>query len=245
MRSFSLAATTLFAATAWAGNLNQLVPRELQVRQDQSFTPTTSFGQGATCADAFGAGYIDCNGVCYNPGQGETCCPGAGDAYPCPSDSFCLINGLCCPDVTFPFSPLLPSPYPPTPPPQLLTTTQGLPASTCAAQNGVTLPEGFSTATATVDGKSTSQAPKPTVSAVESSASSSSAFVPSTTAVVATPYPIPGNGTAPAASGTAGPTGTGMGTGPSTTPFLGAAGSVKVYAEGVVIGFVGAVAMLL
>lgn len=80
MHSFSLTAATLFTAGALAGNLNQLVPRELQVRQDQSFTPTTSSGKGATCADAFGTGYIDCNGVCYNPGQGETCCSGNGDA---------------------------------------------------------------------------------------------------------------------------------------------------------------------
>lgn len=81
MRSFSLAATSLFAAGALAGNLkNQLVPRELQVRQDQSFTPSTTFGRGSTCADAFGPGFIDCNGVCYNPGDGETCCAGSGDA---------------------------------------------------------------------------------------------------------------------------------------------------------------------
>ncbi|KAL8933961.1 MAG: hypothetical protein Q9216_006132, partial [Gyalolechia sp. 2 TL-2023] len=77
MHSFTLA---LFATGTLAGNLNYLVPRELQVRQDQSFVPDTSFGRGSTCADAFGAGYIDCNGVCYNPTQGETCCSGNGDA---------------------------------------------------------------------------------------------------------------------------------------------------------------------
>ncbi|KAL9594588.1 MAG: hypothetical protein Q9219_006948 [cf. Caloplaca sp. 3 TL-2023] len=209
---------TLFAAGALAGNLNQLVPRELQVRQDQSFTPSTSFGQGETCADAFGAGYIDCNGVCYNPGQGETCCPNNGDAYPCPSDSFCLINNLCCPD--------------------------GLPAETCAAQNGVSLPQGFSTNTATSAGLSTSQAPKATVSAVESTASSSEVFVPSTTAVVAaTPYPIPGNATVPPASGTAGPSGTGAGNGPTVAPFTGGAAGVRVYLGGAVMGVLGMLMM--
>lgn len=80
MHSFTLAATALFTAGALAGNLHQLLPRELQVRQDQSFTPSTSFGQGETCADAFGAGYIDCNNVCYNPNEGQTCCAGNGDA---------------------------------------------------------------------------------------------------------------------------------------------------------------------
>ncbi|KAL8712366.1 MAG: hypothetical protein Q9225_006961 [Loekoesia sp. 1 TL-2023] len=216
MHSFSFAATTLFAAGALAGNLNQLVPRELQVRQDQSFTPSTSFGQGATCADAFGAGYIDCNGVCYNPGQGETCCSGNGDAYPCPSDSFCLIDGLCCPD--------------------------GLPPNTCAAQNGVTLPADFSTNTATSAGQSTAQTPKPTISAVESTASSSSVFVPSTTAVIATPFPIPENATL--IGGGPAPTGTGAGTGP-VTPFTGGAGSLQVYCGGLVAGLLGFVGMLL
>lgn len=122
MHSFSIA---LFAAGALAGNLklNQILPRELQVRQSEAFQPTTSFGSGATCADAFGSGYIDCNGVCYNPNEDQTCCPGNGDGCestpylkpppfcevaanyrstdPCPSESFCLnVGGLCCPDVS-------------------------------------------------------------------------------------------------------------------------------------------------
>ncbi|KAI4249809.1 MAG: hypothetical protein L6R40_000598, partial [Gallowayella cf. fulva] len=70
----------LLAAGALAGNLHQLVPRELHVRQSEAFRPDRDQGRGATCADAFGAGYIDCNGVCYNPNQGQTCCPGGGDA---------------------------------------------------------------------------------------------------------------------------------------------------------------------
>ncbi|KAI4288249.1 MAG: hypothetical protein L6R35_002488 [Caloplaca aegaea] len=199
MHSFNLAATTLFAAGAIAGNLNQLMPRELRVRQDdQSFTPDTSFGQGETCADAFGAGYIDCNGICYNPTDGETCCPGAGDAYPCPSDSFCLIDSLCCPT--------------------------GLPAETCAAQNGVSLPQDFSTDTATSSaGATTTAAVETPESTVSSAVESSTVAVSSTTT---TPYPIPSiNATLPV--GTAAPTGTGA-PGTPVTPFTGGVASVKV-----------------
>ncbi|KAL8950730.1 MAG: hypothetical protein Q9222_003249 [Ikaeria aurantiellina] len=222
-------ALTLFAAGALANNLHYLVPRELQVRQDQSFEPTTSFGSGATCADAFGAGYVDCNGVCYNPGEGQTCCPGGGDAYPCPSESFCLINGLCCPD--------------------------GLPASTCAAQNGVSLPDDFNTATSAV-ASTAATTHSSSISAVEStSVPTSSAFVPSTTATtIATPYPIPSNATAPSPTQISDgqvqvPTGTGSasgtGAGPAVTPFTGAAAAVKVAFGGVAAGVIGVMGMLL
>lgn len=71
----------LFAAGALAGNLklNQVLPRELQTRQSEAFQPETDPGTGATCA-AFGSGYINCNGVCYNPNKDQTCCPGNGNA---------------------------------------------------------------------------------------------------------------------------------------------------------------------
>lgn len=232
MYSLSLAVTTLFAAGTLASNLNQLLPRELQVRQDQSFTPISNFGQGETCADAFGAGSVDCNGTCYNPNEGDTCCAGNGDAYPCPNNSFCLIDGLCCPD--------------------------GLPAETCAAQNGVTLPQGFSTDTASSVGATTAeQTPRSTISVVVSSASPSSVFVPSTSAVVATPIPlpspisdpppfplpsvIPGNATFP--GGPAAPTGTGVF--PPVDSFTGAAANVKVYCGGLVAAVLGVVGMFL
>ncbi|KAL8737204.1 MAG: hypothetical protein Q9181_001930 [Wetmoreana brouardii] len=205
MHSFTLAVTSLFAAGAVAGNLAHLVPRELQIRQSQAFTPSTSSGSGATCADAFGAGYIDCNDVCYDPGQGEVCCPGGGNAYPCPSDSFCLnVNGLCCPD--------------------------GLDAATCAAQNGVELPASAGSVTS---GSTTAHGA--TVPAVRPTAPSSSVFVPSTTAVVPTPYPVPSNATAP------GPTGTN----PPVVPFTGGAASLKAYCGGLVAGLLGVVGMLL
>ncbi|KAL8913515.1 MAG: hypothetical protein Q9171_001703 [Xanthocarpia ochracea] len=214
MHSFSIA---LFAAGALAGNFHQLVPRELQVRQSQAFDPSTEFGQGESCADAFGAGYIDCNGVCYNPNEDQTCCPGGGDAYPCPSESFCLnVDGLCCPD--------------------------GLDAATCAAQNGVTLPD--DSATSAISGSTTAHSS--TISAVESTtiADTGAAFVPSTTATtVATPYPIPGNATVPppAATGTAGP----GRPGDDITPFTGAASSIKVVGAGLAAGLLGVVAVLL
>ncbi|KAI4256317.1 MAG: hypothetical protein L6R42_006297 [Xanthoria sp. 1 TBL-2021] len=216
MHSFSI---VLFAAGALAGNLklNQILPRELQVRQSEAFQPTTSFGSGATCADAFGSGYIDCNGVCYNPNEDQTCCPGNGDGYPCPSESFCLnVGGLCCPD--------------------------GLDAATCAAQNGVSLPADYNSATSAISGSTT--VASSTVSAVESTITdTSSAFVPSTTATtIATPYPTTGNATVHPGTGVA-PTGTGAGGSP--VPFTGSASNVKVGGAGLAAGFLGVVAMLL
>ncbi|KAL9635656.1 MAG: hypothetical protein Q9204_002545 [Flavoplaca sp. TL-2023a] len=182
MHSLSVA---LFAAGALAGNLklHQLVPRELQIRQSgdsQAFNPSTSFGQGESCADAFGSGYIDCNGVCYNPDEDQTCCSGGGDGYPCPAESFCLnVDGLCCPE--------------------------GLDPASCAAQFGVELPA-ESESTSPIAGSTT--VASSTVSAVESSVTdTSSAFVPSTTATTfATPYPT-GNATDSAIG--AAPTGAG------------------------------------
>lgn len=82
MRSLSIA---LFAAGALAGNLklHRLVPRELRVRQSgesQAFVPPTDIVYGSSCAEAAGADFIDCNGTCYNPDRGDTCCSGGGDA---------------------------------------------------------------------------------------------------------------------------------------------------------------------
>ncbi|KAL8669023.1 MAG: hypothetical protein Q9168_006371 [Polycauliona sp. 1 TL-2023] len=198
MHSLSIA---LFAVGALAGNLklNQLVPRELQVRQDsEAFSPTTSFGSGATCGDAFGAGFIDCNGVCYNPNEQQTCCPGGGDGYPCPAESFCLnVNGLCCPD--------------------------GLSTASCAAQFGVQVPDKSATAAST----GSTVAHSSTISAVESSITdTSSGFVPSTTATtLATPYPTGANATSAAPTAT----GTGTGSaGESPAPFMGAGSSLQV-----------------
>ncbi|KAL4803040.1 hypothetical protein BDV18DRAFT_146165 [Aspergillus unguis] len=35
------------------------------------------------------------SGVCYSPADGQVCCPGG--TYACPSSSFCLADGYCCP----------------------------------------------------------------------------------------------------------------------------------------------------
>lgn len=74
----------------------------LEKRQDQQFQPTTTTATGDTCADAFGAGYETCreatdstNRLCYNPSIGQTCC---SNQYACPSGSFCLNSGNCCPN---------------------------------------------------------------------------------------------------------------------------------------------------
>ncbi|OJI97913.1 hypothetical protein ASPVEDRAFT_24830 [Aspergillus versicolor CBS 583.65] len=34
--------------------------------------------------------------VCYNPIEGQTCCPGR--TYACPSSTFCLFDPFCCPN---------------------------------------------------------------------------------------------------------------------------------------------------
>lgn len=54
----------------------------LSKRQDSGYQPTQNFcGSGDTCAEACGAGYITCDSTvdegshCFNPDQGETCCP--------------------------------------------------------------------------------------------------------------------------------------------------------------------------
>lgn len=67
--------------------------------------------------------------------------------------------------------------------------------------------------------------------------------MPSTTAVIATPYPIPQNSTAPLPTGTAAPSGTGAGAGPTPAPFTG--GAARVVCGGLLAGMAGAVALIL
>ncbi|KAL8756726.1 MAG: hypothetical protein Q9184_004399 [Pyrenodesmia sp. 2 TL-2023] len=244
MHSLGLTATALFAAGALAGNLNQILPRELRVRQDpnqvqgedQSFVPTiTDIEQAASCADAFGAGYFQCSNTnsCYNPGLGGSCCERNGDSpYTCPPGSYCLIDNRCCPN--------------------------GLSAETCAERFDITLPQGFSTDTAdSVEEVTTAaQTPDSTVAATQSS-TSPSVSVPTTTPIIPTPVPlpspipdtapyplpsiIPGNATKP--GGPAAPTGTGAF--PPVSPFTGAAASVKIYCGSLVAGLLGTLGMLL
>ncbi|KAL4973807.1 hypothetical protein BDW66DRAFT_141392 [Aspergillus desertorum] len=44
------------------------------------------------------AGWATCgsSGICYNPDEGATCCPGETCSYP--SSTFCLLDPYCCPD---------------------------------------------------------------------------------------------------------------------------------------------------
>ncbi|KAB5571918.1 hypothetical protein GE09DRAFT_1170305 [Coniochaeta sp. 2T2.1] len=76
-------------------------------RQSDGYTPTQSTcGEGATCADACGAGYDTCasNGDtihCYNPAAKQTCCPdntgnSCDDGYYCTADT--AGQTWCCAD---------------------------------------------------------------------------------------------------------------------------------------------------
>ncbi|KAF8535681.1 hypothetical protein BDD12DRAFT_854372 [Trichophaea hybrida] len=103
---------------AMAAENQQIKARSLVERQsDQSFVPDTNPLSG-TCAEN---GLQDCikNVLCFDPSQGQTCCH---SKWGCPTGSFCLIDGKCCPD--------------------------GLDPQKCAAENGVTLPADFTTETA-------------------------------------------------------------------------------------------------
>ena len=58
MRFFAIAAVL---ATSVVATSPMLMERHVQsLDKRQSFTPTTQQGSGATCADAFGAGYVIC-----------------------------------------------------------------------------------------------------------------------------------------------------------------------------------------
>ncbi|KAK4234199.1 enhancer of mRNA-decapping protein 4 [Achaetomium macrosporum] len=122
------ASLILFAAAlgiADAAN-NMLSPYgALSKRQGEAFDPDEQTGSGDTCVEAFGPGYIECrpesateNSLCINPDEGQTCCD---NLWGCPAESFCLVNGLCCPT--------------------------GLDPETCAAENGVSLPPNFGATT--------------------------------------------------------------------------------------------------
>ncbi|KAL8920509.1 MAG: hypothetical protein Q9208_006259 [Pyrenodesmia sp. 3 TL-2023] len=248
MHSLSLAATTLFFAGALAGNLNQLLPRELQVRQgsttvqgpDQSYQPDIIQGgsvpAGTTCADLYGAGSFDCGTgserlLCYNPGRGETCCnPNGARPYYCLSGEYCFVDSRCCPN--------------------------GLSAQTCADQFNIPLPEDFSTDTPSQPSQPSPPSP-PNTPSPSSTPSPPNPVGPTTSPVIPTPIPlpspipdtapypipspIPGNATLP--GGPAAPTGTGAL--PPVVPFTGAAGNVKVYCGVLLAGALGVAGMVL
>lgn len=129
---------------------------------------------------------------------------------PCPSGSFCLVKGYCCPD--------------------------GVDPKTCAFNNGVELPDDFNLTSAS---KPAAPVATETTATVEVS-SAPATVTPIATVVPPFPIPSgtggspAASGTAPAPAGT-GPAGTGLsGTGsvprPSSTlsPYTGAASSLNV-----------------
>ncbi|KAL5044986.1 hypothetical protein BDW71DRAFT_185253 [Aspergillus fruticulosus] len=78
----------LLAGQAIASGSPSLLKRD-DDRSD-AFVPGTTEG----CP----AGWPTCgsSGICYNPDEGATCCPGG--TYACPSSTFCLLDPYCCPD---------------------------------------------------------------------------------------------------------------------------------------------------
>jgi hypothetical protein len=76
-------------------------------RQSAGYQPTqTQCGSGATCAEACGAGFVQCASDdgethCFDPAVQQTCCPdGTGNS--CDADYYCTHdaqgNTWCCPD---------------------------------------------------------------------------------------------------------------------------------------------------
>jgi hypothetical protein len=100
------------------------------------------------------------NRLCYNPNMGQTCC---SNNWACPSGSFCLVTGSCCPNVSsrHVFEVL-----------ELDTNCliQGQSPQTCANQNGVTISSDFQVPTTapiagnSTGGSSSSSANKPSTS---------------------------------------------------------------------------------
>ncbi|KAK1142032.1 hypothetical protein N8T08_008238 [Aspergillus melleus] len=85
--------TPLLAGHCLASHFgSHLVEMEIFKRQSDSeaFVPGTTPG----CPSNWPM--CGTSGICYNPRQGQTCCPGG--KYACPSNSFCLQEPYCCPD---------------------------------------------------------------------------------------------------------------------------------------------------
>jgi len=126
MRLPTTLAVLLFGATSLAAMINERFVDDALVKRQQ-FTPTTTTAEGATCADAFGAGYVTCrnatntiNRLCYNPSLGQSCCAAS---WACPASAFCLVEGTCCPN--------------------------GQDPKSCAAAQNVTISAGFRASTGT------------------------------------------------------------------------------------------------
>ena len=77
----------VLAATAALASSSDILPKlhspSLEKRQSGAFVPGTTHGNGNTCVDAFGPGFVSCGtGIeCVNPAEGQTCCSG-GCTFP-------------------------------------------------------------------------------------------------------------------------------------------------------------------
>ncbi|KAI9369398.1 hypothetical protein BJX61DRAFT_150931 [Aspergillus egyptiacus] len=78
----------LLAGQAVATEPSLLLKRH---HDNDAFIPDTSPGK---CPDDWPI--CGESGICYNPDEGQTCCPSG--TYACPSFSFCLFEPYCCPD---------------------------------------------------------------------------------------------------------------------------------------------------
>ncbi|KAL4936238.1 hypothetical protein BDV06DRAFT_96550 [Aspergillus oleicola] len=83
------------------------------------------------------------SGVCYNPDEGQTCCPGG--TYACPSSTFCLFDSFCCPNDQSPES--------------------------CAIENGISLPDMPPSNSTTALPETTQPPPRPSGSSHDAYAS--------------------------------------------------------------------------
>ncbi|KAL2837061.1 hypothetical protein BJY01DRAFT_221357 [Aspergillus pseudoustus] len=90
MIALLLLAPVLAGQTIAADSPLCLLKRDHDYENDSSaFVPGTSPGcpeDWPLCGDS---------GICYNPAEGETCCPGG--TYACPASSFCFLEPYCCP----------------------------------------------------------------------------------------------------------------------------------------------------
>jgi len=86
-----------FLASLLLGNALAFIKIRQEDNGSEAFKPNGTEGIGATCAEAWGDGFLSCGSgnECYNPGLKESCCE---ETYACSTGSFCLTDGWCCPD---------------------------------------------------------------------------------------------------------------------------------------------------
>lgn len=74
-------------------NKRTIVPvQRRQAPGGSAFIPGSNSGSGATCADAFGAGFVQCGtgNECFNPTASESCCQATCKGYQITSTGFAL-----------------------------------------------------------------------------------------------------------------------------------------------------------